>query len=142
MRMQALSLSTALLLTLPFAAQAQEVSASHLSQALGMPGLQVKAVPKRRPQQVQQDYDVTDAAGKDIATVTTAAPAVFAEWKQMPGFEPVTGVGQEAYWRPGVDQLCARGAKASACVTLMPMAFPKDKKPTMAQLKAVLQGVI
>jgi hypothetical protein len=118
------------------------VSAGPLSQALCTRGLQVKAVAKRRPQHAHQDYDITDAADRDIATVTAGPPSMFKQRKEVLGFDPVPGLGQEAFWRPGVDQLCARGAKTAACLTLMPMAFPKDRKSTMPQPKAALQGLI
>ncbi|MBW8843623.1 MAG: hypothetical protein JF607_01440 [Burkholderiales bacterium] len=141
MRPNRLCLSLALLLSWPLA-HADGVSADKLAQALGVPGLQVKAVPKRRPQQVQQDYAVTDRAGNDIASVMQAPPASFSDWKQVPGFEPVPGLGQEAFARPEIDQLCARGANASACLTLMPGAFPVNKKPSLQQRKAALQTLI
>ncbi|MEO6281599.1 hypothetical protein [Roseateles sp.] len=139
----ALPLAALLALPLPFAAHAQSaVSAEKLSQALDTPGLQVKAVSKRRAAQMHQDYDVVDSAGKDMATVTEAPPSMFSEWKQVPDFEPLPGVGQEAYIRPRMDQVCARSARASACLTLMPMAFAKDKKPTVEQLKAALATLL
>ena len=60
-----------------------------------------------------------------------------------PGFEAVSGVGQEAFQRPGMDQFCARGARYSACVTLMPMApFPGGKKPSPEQIKAALATLL
>ena len=139
MRLIRYGLPLAALLSLPLATQAQGVSAEKLSQALGTPGLQVKAVPKRRAQQVHQDYDVVDSAGNDVATVTTAPPATFSDWKQVPGFDPLPGVGQEAYHRPGMDQVCARSAKAAACLTPMPGTA---KKPSQQQLKAALQTLI
>lgn len=129
----------AAMLSLPLAAQAQSVSAEKLSQALGTPGLQVKAVTKRRAQQVHQDYDIVDSAGNDIATVTTAPPASFADWKQVPEHEQLPGVGQEAYRRPGMDQVCARSAKAAACLTPFPGA---PRKPSLQQLQAALATLI
>ncbi|MFG6412645.1 hypothetical protein ACG02S_01910 [Roseateles sp. DC23W] len=142
MRLMRSGLPLVLLLSLPMGAQAQAVSAEKLSQALGTPGLKATLAPKFRPEQVHQDYDIVDSAGKDMATVTTAPPAYFAEWQKLPGFEPLPGVGQQAFVRPRIDQVCGRSARAAACVTLMPMAFPKDKKPTLPQLQAALATLL
>lgn len=141
MRLNRLCLSLALLLALPLA-QAEGVSSEKLAQALGVPGLQVKAVPKRRAAQPHQDYAITDSAGKDIASVIQAPAASFSDWKQVPDFKPLAGLGQEAYERPEIGQTCARGAQQAACLTLMPGAFPAGKKPSPQQIKAALQTMI
>ena len=131
----------ALLATSPLAC-ADDVSASQLAQAMGLSGLQVKAVPKRRPQQLHQDYEINNAKGDTLFFVIQAPPAMFAEWKQIPDFEPVSGLGQEAYLRPGMDQVCARGPRHAACVTLMPMAPFPSGKPSVQQIKAALATLI
>jgi hypothetical protein len=131
----------ALLLALP-QAQAEGVSSDKLAQALGVPGLQVKAVPKRRAAQPHQDYAVTDSKGEAIASIIQAPAASFSDWKQVPDFKPLAGIGQEAYERPEIGQTCARGAQQAACLTLMPGAFPAGKKPSAQQIKAALQTLI
>ncbi|MCE4537093.1 hypothetical protein LXT12_07505 [Pelomonas sp. P7] len=137
-----LALPMALLLALPPAQADAVTAAAKLSQALGVPGLQVKAVPKRRAAQVHQDYAVTDGSGKDIASIIQAPAASFSDWKQVPDFQALTGVGQEAYARPEIDQLCARSATGAACLTLVPGAFPAGKKPSLEQRKAALAALI
>lgn len=131
----------ALAIASPFA-QADDVSADKLAQALGVPGLQVKAVPKRRPQQVNQDYAVSNSKGEAIAAIIQAPPASFADWKQLPDFKTLSGLGQEAYERPEMSQTCARGTKYAACLTLMPGAFPAGKQPSQQQIKAALTTLI
>lgn len=143
MRMNRLGLPTllsALLLALP-SAQA-EVSATKLAQALGVTGLQVKSEAKRNPQQAHQDYLLNDASGNTVATVIVAPAASFADWKQVPGFQPVPGLGQEAYARPELNQLCARGGSAAACITLMPWAFPGNKVPDLEHRKAAVLSLL
>ena len=123
-------------------AQADDVSADKLAKAIGTADLRVKVVPKRRPQQVHQDYEINNAKGDTLFFVIQAPPAMFAEWKQVPGFTPFSGLGQEAYERSGMDQFCARGTRYAACVTLMPMApFPAGK-PSPQQIKAALATLI
>lgn len=140
MRMNRLCLSMALLMSLPMAHA--EVSAGKLAQALGVSGLQVKLEPKRRPQQPHQDYLLTDAAGSVVATVILAPATSFADWQQLPGFQPIQGLGQEAYARPELDQLCGRSSGAAACITLMPGAFPASKKPSLEQRKTALLSLL
>jgi hypothetical protein len=123
-------------------AQADDVSADKLAKAIGVADLQVKVVPKRRPQQIYQDYEINNAKGDTLFFVIQAPPSMFAEWKQVPDFAPISGLGQEAYERPGMDQFCARGARYAACVTLMPMApFPAGK-PSPQQIKAALATLL
>lgn len=136
MRVTRLCLPMALLMGLSMARA--EVSANKLAQALGVAGLKVKLEPKLRPQQVHQDYVLTDAAGNEVATVILAPAASFADWQQLPGYQPIQGLGQEAYARPELDQLCGRSRAAAACITLMPGAFAAGKKPSLDQRKAAL----
>lgn len=137
------ALCLAALLALSPLAQADDVSADKLAKAIGVPELRVHVVPKRQPQQVHQDYELNNAKGDTLFFVIQAPPAYYAEWKKVPGFEAVSGVGQEAFQRPGMDQFCARGARYSACVTLMPMApFPGGKKPSPEQIKAALATLL
>lgn len=133
----------ATLLTLSPLAQASDVSADKLSKAIGVPDLHLKVVPKRQPQQPHQDYELNNAKGDSLFFVIQGPPSLYDEWKLVPGFERFSGVGQEAFERPRMDQYCARGARHAACVTLMPMApFPGGKKPTPQQIKAALATVI
>lgn len=132
-----------LLAAAPICVHAQPIAAAAVSKVLGIPGLVYKLEPQRRPAQIHTDHEYNTAAGDTVLLLVTAPAAQYAGWKSgLEDFEAVAGLGAEAAYSKRVGMLCARSAGKAACLTQNIVYFSAKPKPSLSQLKELLQQAL
>lgn len=132
-----------LLAAAPLGLHAQPIAVAAVSKVLGVTGLAYKVDAKRTPSQTYTGHEYTTAAGDTVLHLTTAPADQYAGWKSgSSDFEAVSGLGVEAAFSKGMGMLCARSTAKAACLMADPVYFMTKPKPSVAQLKELLQPAL
>lgn len=138
-----LTLAGLVLAASPLGLQAQPIAAAVVSKVLGVTGVVYKVDTKRRPSQTHTDHEYNTAGGDTLLFLITAPADQYAGWKSaMSDFEAVAGLGTEAVFSKSLGMLCARNSSKAACLTQNIVYFVAKPKPSVAQLKELLQQAL
>jgi hypothetical protein len=138
-----LMLAGLLLAAAPLAVHAQPIAPAAVSKVLGVAGVVYKSDTKRLPSQTYGTHEYHTAGGDTVLHLTTAAADQYAGWKTVSkDFEAVPGLGTEAAFSKALAMLCARSSAKAACVMSNPVFYMTKPKPSVAQLKELLQQAL
>ena len=138
-----LTLTGLVLAASPLGLHAQPIAAAAVSKVLGIGGVVYKVDTKRRPSQPHTDHEYNTAGGDTVLFLVTAPGDQYAGWKSgMSDFEAVAGLGTEAVFDKTLGMLCARNGGKAACLTQNIVYFVAKPKPSVAQLRELLQQAL
>ncbi len=132
--MRSARIAFALLLTHLPLANAGELSDGQVEKILGVSG--VSHAPSKT---ISLDIEYRDKAGQKLFSIRVADPPFYDVSKGSgKNTEPVPGLGQEAFARPKLRQVCARTATTAACADALFM----DPKVTQQHLIELVRAAL
>lgn len=115
------------------------VSAAAMSDAMGIPNLQLLTPPQDIHRQEFAEFTYADRYGQKVLTLLVAPASHYDGWRDVQAAEPVKGVGEAAFIVRRTGLMCSRKLDHGACISLDESYFRTRGKASVERTKAALR---